>query len=227
MALRRGSDGGVCVRRSVWRWGWGREAATAWPTPWTTPRQRTRLTRRSFRVVSNIWGKNGKRQKKKGHQFLFSRRLSQGPEYFYKALCIQYMRVCVYIYICSCFVLVGVRVFIEKKAQLTLLGTEMDYIETKLSSEFVFNNPNIKGTCGCGESFNIWTSQGLLTLIYPPPPHTHTHSIVFPLHVHTHIHKRTYTNYFSPHGYTHTHTILVPSSGGPRIKIKRESEEVW
>ncbi|XP_056380500.1 iron-sulfur cluster assembly 1 homolog, mitochondrial [Hyla sarda] len=49
----------------------------------------------------------------------------------------------------------GVRVFIEKKAQLTLLGTEMDYIEDKLSSEFVFNNPNIKGTCGCGESFSI------------------------------------------------------------------------
>nr|XP_020449649.1 iron-sulfur cluster assembly 1 homolog, mitochondrial [Monopterus albus] len=49
----------------------------------------------------------------------------------------------------------GVRVFIEKKAQLTLLGTEMDFVESKLSSEFVFNNPNIKGTCGCGESFNI------------------------------------------------------------------------
>jgi Fe-S cluster assembly iron-binding protein IscA len=49
----------------------------------------------------------------------------------------------------------GVRVFIDKKAQLTLLGTEMDYVESKLSSEFVFNNPNIKGTCGCGESFNI------------------------------------------------------------------------
>ncbi|MCJ8746730.1 hypothetical protein PDJAM_G00145260 [Pangasius djambal] len=49
----------------------------------------------------------------------------------------------------------GVRIFIEKKAQLTLLGTEMDFVETKLSSEFVFNNPNIKGTCGCGESFNI------------------------------------------------------------------------
>ncbi|XP_006626628.1 iron-sulfur cluster assembly 1 homolog, mitochondrial [Lepisosteus oculatus] len=49
----------------------------------------------------------------------------------------------------------GVRVFIEKKAQLTLLGTEMDYVEDKLSSEFVFNNPNIKGTCGCGESFSI------------------------------------------------------------------------
>ncbi|XP_065349765.1 iron-sulfur cluster assembly 1 homolog, mitochondrial [Cloeon dipterum] len=49
----------------------------------------------------------------------------------------------------------GVKVFIDKKAQLTLLGTEMDYVETKLSSEFVFNNPNIKGTCGCGESFSI------------------------------------------------------------------------
>jgi len=47
------------------------------------------------------------------------------------------------------------RIFIDAKAQMTLLGTEMDYIEGKLSSEFIFNNPNIKGTCGCGESFNI------------------------------------------------------------------------
>lgn len=60
--------------------------------------------------------------------------------------------VCNFCFFC-CFQ--GVRVFIEKKAQLTLLGTEMDYVEDKLSSEFVFNNPNIKGTCGCGESFNI------------------------------------------------------------------------
>uniref|UniRef100_A0A2K5K8Q6 FeS cluster biogenesis domain-containing protein n=1 Tax=Colobus angolensis palliatus TaxID=336983 RepID=A0A2K5K8Q6_COLAP len=44
----------------------------------------------------------------------------------------------------------GVRVFIEKKAQ-----TEMDYIEEKLSNESVFNNLNIKGTCGSGESFTI------------------------------------------------------------------------
>ncbi|XP_018574160.1 iron-sulfur cluster assembly 1 homolog, mitochondrial [Anoplophora glabripennis] len=49
----------------------------------------------------------------------------------------------------------GVKIFIDKKAQLTLLGTEMDYVENKLSSEFVFNNPNIKGTCGCGESFSV------------------------------------------------------------------------
>lgn len=49
----------------------------------------------------------------------------------------------------------GVKVFIDAKAQLTLLGTEMDFQENKLSSEFVFNNPNIKATCGCGESFTI------------------------------------------------------------------------
>jgi len=49
----------------------------------------------------------------------------------------------------------GVRIFIDRRAQLSLLGTEMDYIENKLSSEFIFNNPNIKGTCGCGESFSV------------------------------------------------------------------------
>jgi len=49
----------------------------------------------------------------------------------------------------------GVKVFIDAKAQLTLLGSEMDFQESKLSSEFVFNNPNIKGTCGCGESFSM------------------------------------------------------------------------
>lgn len=47
------------------------------------------------------------------------------------------------------------RIFIDKKAQLSLLGTEMDFVESKLSAEFVFNNPNIKGTCGCGESFSL------------------------------------------------------------------------
>lgn len=47
------------------------------------------------------------------------------------------------------------RIVIDRKAQLTLLGTEMDFIENKLTSEFVFNNPNITGTCGCGESFSI------------------------------------------------------------------------
>lgn len=46
-------------------------------------------------------------------------------------------------------------IYIDSKALLSIIGTEMDYIETFLSSEFVFNNPNAKSTCGCGESFNL------------------------------------------------------------------------
>ena len=49
----------------------------------------------------------------------------------------------------------GAKLFIDAKAQLTLLGTEMDYVEDRLTSEFVFHNPNITGTCGCGESFSV------------------------------------------------------------------------
>uniref|UniRef100_A0AC34GX74 FeS cluster biogenesis domain-containing protein n=1 Tax=Panagrolaimus sp. ES5 TaxID=591445 RepID=A0AC34GX74_9BILA len=49
----------------------------------------------------------------------------------------------------------GVKIWIDSKAQLSLLGSEMDYQENRLSEGFVFRNPNIKGTCGCGESFNI------------------------------------------------------------------------
>ena len=48
-----------------------------------------------------------------------------------------------------------VRIIIDKKAQMSILGTEMDFVQNKLQSEFIFNNPNITGTCGCGESFNI------------------------------------------------------------------------
>lgn len=49
----------------------------------------------------------------------------------------------------------GVKILMDAKAQLSLLGAEMDFEVDKLCSQFVFNNPNIKGTCGCGESFNI------------------------------------------------------------------------
>lgn len=48
-----------------------------------------------------------------------------------------------------------VRIFMDRKAQLTLIGSEMDYKDDKLASEFTFNNPNITGTCGCGESFTL------------------------------------------------------------------------
>ena len=49
----------------------------------------------------------------------------------------------------------GVKVFIEPKATIFLIGSEMDYATDKISSRFVFNNPNEKSSCGCGESFNI------------------------------------------------------------------------
>lgn len=54
-----------------------------------------------------------------------------------------------------CVSCLGARLLIDAKAQLSLLGTEMDYVESKLTSEFIFNNPNVKGLCGCGESFNV------------------------------------------------------------------------
>ena len=36
-----------------------------------------------------------------------------------------------------------------------VLGTEMDYVDNEIKAEFVFNNPNAKGECGCGESFHV------------------------------------------------------------------------
>ena len=49
----------------------------------------------------------------------------------------------------------GVTLFVDSKALMFLIGTEMDYVEDKLQSGFVFNNPNEKGRCGCGESFHV------------------------------------------------------------------------
>ena len=49
----------------------------------------------------------------------------------------------------------GVKLVIDPKAVLFLLGTEMDFETTKLSSSFVFRNPNQTSACGCGESVAI------------------------------------------------------------------------
>ena len=49
----------------------------------------------------------------------------------------------------------GAKVLIDPKATMFLLGSTMDYRADKLSSRFVFENPNEKSTCGCGESFSI------------------------------------------------------------------------
>ena len=49
----------------------------------------------------------------------------------------------------------GVRILIDPKAVLFLLGTEMDYKVEKLSAQFIFNNPNQTAECGCGESVQL------------------------------------------------------------------------
>jgi len=49
----------------------------------------------------------------------------------------------------------GVKLLIDPRAVLFLLGTEMDYKTEKLSAQFVFNNPNQTGSCGCGESVQL------------------------------------------------------------------------
>jgi iron-sulfur cluster assembly protein len=49
----------------------------------------------------------------------------------------------------------GVKILIDPKAVLFLLGTEMDYKTEKLSAQFVFNNPNQTSACGCGESVQL------------------------------------------------------------------------
>ncbi len=49
----------------------------------------------------------------------------------------------------------GVKILIDPKAVLFLLGTEMDYKADKLSAQFVFNNPNQTSACGCGESVQL------------------------------------------------------------------------
>ena len=53
----------------------------------------------------------------------------------------------------------GVRILIDPKAVLFLLGTEMDYQTTKLAAQFVFKNPNQTSACGCGESVAITPAQ--------------------------------------------------------------------
>ncbi|HZU97536.1 MAG TPA: iron-sulfur cluster assembly accessory protein [Planctomycetota bacterium] len=49
----------------------------------------------------------------------------------------------------------GARVIVDKKSYLFLNGTEVDYQKTLMGQGFVFKNPNSKGNCGCGTSFNV------------------------------------------------------------------------
>ena len=49
----------------------------------------------------------------------------------------------------------GVKIFIDPKAILFLIGTELDFVKEKLGARFVFNNPNQTSACGCGECVQI------------------------------------------------------------------------
>lgn len=49
----------------------------------------------------------------------------------------------------------GVKVIVNPKSLVYLDGTELDYGKEGLNEGFKFNNPNVKDTCGCGESFNV------------------------------------------------------------------------
>jgi iron-sulfur cluster assembly protein len=49
----------------------------------------------------------------------------------------------------------GVKVFVDPKSLVYLDGTEVDFVREGLNEGFKFNNPNVKDTCGCGESFNV------------------------------------------------------------------------
>lgn len=55
----------------------------------------------------------------------------------------------------------GVTILVEPKAVLFLIGTEINYVTTKLSAKFVFRNPNETDACGCGESVTIEPGKAL------------------------------------------------------------------
>lgn len=49
----------------------------------------------------------------------------------------------------------GVKLFIDPKSYLYLMGTEIDYVDSLAGAGFKFQNPNARRTCGCGESFSV------------------------------------------------------------------------
>src|SRR4029079_17410727 len=70
----------------------------------------------------------------------------------------------------------GVKILVDPKAVLFLLGTEMDYKADKMQAQFVFNNPNQISACGCGESVELRPAQidgeGLAVVLAKARTHT-------------------------------------------------------
>ena len=53
------------------------------------------------------------------------------------------------------WLMIGVKVLIDSRALFSIIGSTMDFVEDRLSARFVFDNPHVKGSCGCGESFSV------------------------------------------------------------------------
>jgi len=49
----------------------------------------------------------------------------------------------------------GVRIVVDPKSLVYIDGTELDFVKTGINEGFEFHNPNVKGECGCGESFSV------------------------------------------------------------------------
>ena len=49
----------------------------------------------------------------------------------------------------------GVRIIVDPKSLVYIDGTEMDFVKTGINEGFEFHNPNVRGECGCGESFSV------------------------------------------------------------------------
>ena len=62
----------------------------------------------------------------------------------------------------------GAKIVVDTNALMSIIGTRMDYVSDRLKSEFTFENPNAKSSCGCGESFRcecVYSSAGTSTPI--------------------------------------------------------------
>ncbi len=49
----------------------------------------------------------------------------------------------------------GIKIVVDPKSLVYIDGTEMDFVKTGVNEGFQFHNPNVKGECGCGESFSV------------------------------------------------------------------------
>jgi|SRR5690606_41028487 len=49
----------------------------------------------------------------------------------------------------------GVKILVDPKSLVYIDGTEMDFVKSGVNEGFMFKNPNVKGECGCGESFSV------------------------------------------------------------------------